>query len=810
MSPSDVLATGPDLVVAYAPSPLRERAQWVCWKYVQRDDKPTKCPVNPHTGDMADSTDATTWGTFDQAIDAWGRDPELTGVGYVFAADDPFCGVDLDDCVDPATGELKSWAQRIVDELDSYAEYSPSGTGVKIFIEGAKPGTRCRKAYEDGEVEMYDRGRFFTLTGARLDSVPESPQARADALTALYRRVFGDVDDEPTPADVADAAPTEPAALSDDHILKLAASPKRPGGKGPKFADLWAGRWNAHFNSPSEADASLVGTLAYYTKDAAQIDRLFRASGLVRDKWDELRGERTYGEQTIESALRNMTGKQYRPRKRSGKPRTAADKGDGHAAINTDGEPGPGTIDPSTGRLILSTSRTRPTAQAYLRQFHQHDDGLTLRHYAGKLFAWRDNRYVELEDDALRHRLLPWMHEAVRMVYDKQAGAYVPVPFPANPTTVNAALDSIRAEAFLNASTVSPSWLHDDADHPDPVEILPCRSSLLHLPEMRHIAPTPAFFTVNALDYDPDPEAVMPEQWLKFLEQVFGDDLESVQLLQEWFGYCLTGDTSQQKMLLLVGPRRSGKGTIGRVLTRLVGSGNVCGPTIGGLAGNFGLQPLIGKSLAIVSDARFGGDHAATVVERLLCISGEDTLTIDRKHTTSVTMKLPTRFMFLTNELPRFTDASSALTGRFVVLRFTNSFYGQEDRTLTARLLDELPGILNWAIEGWRRLRERGHFVQPASVEDAVRDMEDLASPVGAFVRERCTVGVGQRVWVDDLYRAWRDWCETEGRTRVTTKQTFGRDLASAVPGVGSRVGTGNFRFYQGISLKEDHHDEPL
>ena len=104
------------------------------------------------------------------------------------------------------------------------------------------------------------------------------------------------------------------------------------------------------------------------------------------------------------------------------------------------------------------------------------------------------------------------------------------------------------------------------------------------------------------------------------------------------------------------------------------------------------------------------GEGIATVVERLLTISGEDAVSIDRKYMSAVTMKLPTRFMFLTNEFPRFSDASGALAGRFVILRLIESFYGRE-HGLTKRLLNELPGILNWAIEGWKRLHERGHFV---------------------------------------------------------------------------------------------------
>ncbi len=319
---------------------------------------------------------------------------------------------------------------------------------------------------------------------------------------------------------------------------------------------------------------------------------------------------------------------------------------------------------------------------------------------------------------------------------------------------------------------------------------------------MRQIPPTPTFFNTNALDFDPDPNAPEPRQWLTFLGELFGNDIQSLELLQEWCGYVLILDTSQQKMLLMIGPRRSGKGTIARVLARLIGASNVCGPTTSSLAGQFGLQPLIGKSLAIVSDDRFSGERFQAVVERLLCISGEDAVTIDRKFLPSVTMKLPTRFMFLTNEMPRLKDASGALAGRFLILRLMTSFYGQEDTALTTKLLEERPGILNWAIAGWRRLRARGHFVQPSSVEDAFQELEDLSSPVKAFVRERCDVGPGHRVSVDELYASWKLWCAQNGRDNVTTKQTFGRDLAAALPGVLCRRNQQLGRSYQGVSSR--------
>jgi putative DNA primase/helicase len=273
-------------------------------------------------------------------------------------------------------------------------------------------------------------------------------------------------------------------------------------------------------------------------------------------------------------------------------------------------------------------------------------------------------------------------------------------------------------------------------------------------------------------------------------------------LLQDWIGYCLTGDTRQHKMLLIVGPKRSGKGTIARIMRRLIGQGNVAGPTVSSLAGQFGLADLIDKSLAIVSDARFGGNGTQTVVERLLCISGEDTITVDRKHRSSVNVKLPTRFMFLTNELPRLADSSGALAGRFMVLKLTQNFYGREDHDLETKLNTELPGILLWALKGWERLHRRGRFVQPQSSEDAIRDLEDITSPVAAFVRDRCEVGPECRVWVDDLYEAWRSWCADDGRTTASTKQVFGRDMSAVLPGLSCKRSTAFIRFYSGIKLK--------
>lgn len=780
---------------AIVPAALRERPQWVCWKYVTRGGKRTKCPVSPRGG-RADSTDPATWATFDEAVATWSAGG-FAGIGYVFAADDPYCGIDLDGCIDDA-GVVVPAASEIIDALGSYTEVSPSGRGVKVFIAGRKPdGVGCKSKAIAGfkECEVYDRDRFFTVTGQHVAGTPGGVGERQAALDALCARLWPKKQKPHLNRTLAAAG----FGGDDEALIKRARAAKN----GDRFAKLWAGDTSMHGDDASGADQALCNSLAFWTaKDPERMDRLFRRSGLFREKWDERRGARTYGQMTIEKAVADCQ-ETYAPRRRNASsapfPSGAAEAepGEGDDLLVPLGQP-----DPATGRLVLSPRRTLPTAEAYASAFNQHADGRTLHGYGGLLMEWRGNRYCQVEEEWLKQRLQPWLHKALRYVLNKQTGEMELVDFESNPTTVKQALDTIRAFVHLPASTISPSWLDGGKERPPALELLPCKSLNLHIPSGRILAPTPALFTINALDFDYDPNPEPPERWIKFLEQLFGDDLESVELLQEWMGYCLTGDTSQQKMLLLVGPRRSGKGTIGRIVTRLVGAGNVVGPTTSSLAGNFGLQPLIEKSLAIVSDARFGGDNVGTVVERLLCISGEDTLTIDRKFLGSVSMKLATRFMFLTNELPRLNDASTALAGRFLVLRLTNTFYGTEDVTLTDQLLAELPGILLWAIEGWKRLRQRGRFVQPQSGEDAIRDMEDLGSPVGAFIRDRCVVGTGHRAWVDDLYNAWKGWCEADGRNAVSTKQAFGRDLMAAAPGVARRRGTGMVSFYEGIGLR--------
>jgi putative DNA primase/helicase len=226
---------------------------------------------------------------------------------------------------------------------------------------------------------------------------------------------------------------------------------------------------------------------------------------------------------------------------------------------------------------------------------------------------------------------------------------------------VSDVLDSLRAVCNLPASSAAPCWLANDPGL-NPVEILACRNGLLYIPTRQLVPATPNFFTLNGLEFDYDPDAPPPYEWLNFLDQLWPEDSESRDTLQEWIGYLLTPETRLQKMLMVIGPKRAGKGTIGRVTRMLLGDRNVCAPTLASAGQQFGLSVLVGKTAAIIADARISGRaDTAVITEKLLSISGEDPQTIPRKFLPDWNGSLPTRFMLMTNELPKIEDASGTL-----------------------------------------------------------------------------------------------------------------------------------------------------
>jgi putative DNA primase/helicase len=444
---------------------------------------------------------------------------------------------------------------------------------------------------------------------------------------------------------------------------------------------------------------------------------------------------------------------------------------------------------------------------------HQQDHAgeLTLRHWRGEWMQWQDTYWAAMEDRAIRSWLYACLENA-KYWHVTNDGSELR-PWNPNRHKVGDVLEALAAVVHTYDWIDPPTWLsvskgpRSQGNCPAR-EIVACSNGLLHVGSRELLELSPLFFNEVAVPFAYDSAAPQPVKWLEFLNQLWPGDDESIAALQEFFGYILSGRTDLHKIILLIGPSRSGKGTIARVLAALLGKGNVAGPTLASLGTNFGLAPLIGKPLAVVSDARLGnGRDVHQVVERLLSISGEDYLTIDRKYRQPWTGKLPSRFLILSNELPRFGDASGAIGNRCVILQMTNSFLGKENASLTDELIAELPGILSWSLEGLDRLTQQGRFTEPQSSIDAVLSLADLVSPCSAFVRDCCERGVGYEVSVAALFNVWRYWCDVNGH-RAGSVQTFSRDLRAVIPTLRTsrpRTHGGRERHFRGVRLNTDH-----
>ncbi len=385
-----------------------------------------------------------------------------------------------------------------------------------------------------------------------------------------------------------------------------------------------------------------------------------------------------------------------------------------------DGEPQRGPLE--QGRVLMETQLE--LANRCLDEGRA-GSGLPLRYWNSEWYRWDGCAYGKISPDTVKSQILAFLHRHRHMQINRAA--------------VNAICEMMRLAALVESTTV-PCWLSEEPKHPAD-QIVAAKNGLLHLPSLLKgrsalLPHSSAFFTLNALTYDFRPEVVCPE-WERFLHGLWGDDAESIRTLQEWCGYLLLPDTSHQKFLMLVGPTRSGKGTIARVIRMMLGAANVASPTIRSLSGSFGLWGLVGKSLAIVPDASLKA--SSSLVELIKSLTGEDALDIERKNLAPLSsMNLSARLMVVANDLPQMADPSGALAQRMIILATRRSWAGREDRRLTAKLLTELPGILIWAIEGWRRLRKRGHFRQPKSSRHLVEQYGRI--PRISAARESCPV----------------------------------------------------------------------
>jgi putative DNA primase/helicase len=425
-------------------------------------------------------------------------------------------------------------------------------------------------------------------------------------------------------------------------------------------------------------------------------------------------------------------------------------------------------------------------------------------------WMWTGTHWEMTLDGTLRSRLYQRMDNELTLKLVSEE--WKPVRWAPAPAKISALMEGVKAINIKPELPEQNTWL-GPPEYPG--LHVPMRNGILSLDAMEMRQCTPRYFNTWSLPFEYDPDAECPG-WVEFLDDVFEGDPDSIRLLRQWFGYVISGRTDLEKILAIIGPTRSGKGTIADVMMALVGEKSAAAFTIKALAGEFGLQGLLGKTLMVAADSRqsMKADEMQTSIERLLSLSANDQLPVNRKNKLQITARLGVRPVIMSNELPAFMDSSNAINQRMVMLKMRKSFLGREDITLKRRVLKEIRGIFNWALEGLDDLEKSGKLHQPASAQNYIDTLDEGASPHEQFLRTFCTVTAAddEDGWCyhPELVQMWKSYCEANDM-RPGNPNWLPRRFAPIVTRLGGELGKGwhtdekgtSFRTITGIRINE-------
>lgn len=415
--------------------------------------------------------------------------------------------------------------------------------------------------------------------------------------------------------------------------------------------------------------------------------------------------------------------------------------------------------------------------------------GGTLRNYKDDWYWFDGKAWVPAQDDVMRSAMLKAMMNAV----------------PSS-STVDGSLKILRS--LVLSQDELGSFKGRDTEN-----LVLVQNGILNT-ETGELEPhTPQFFSTNILPWEYDPTAQCPT-WDRFLCEIFEGDMERARFVEEWIGYMMVRDYSFQKIGLFMGAPRSGKTTIANLVKSLVGDTSYMGIDLGGFAQDGIMESAINKTVLWVGDAgSIHGPQRQQIVDRLKTISGVGDVSISRKWKSAYYGRLPGRISITCNNLLAFSDDSGALAERFLICPFNKSFLGKEDPTLEKRLAAELPGIANRCIEGLRRLRARGRFVEPSIAQVEREAIKSRYSPLQAFCEAECHFTTGYVTPVDEIYSRYLSWATRE-RMKAVSRSIFVEKLRSTMRG---RIEHGTFitsadgrraTAFKHLQLRDDSNDE--
>ena len=703
------------------PQALKESRRWVCFDAA-------KTPINPATGQNAKPNDPATWGTLEAAQAAVSRFG-LRGVGVLLG--DGLCGIDIDHCRDPDTGVLSDMAREIIDGMQTYAEESPSGTGVHLLFTGQKPAGACRKSSIG--LEMYDGGRYFTVTGKALNDLAiEERTAQCAAVHAKY------LAKPEAPRVPAPAVVWQKVDRSDEELLRTACAAR----DGERFAALYAGNWQAYYNSHSEADLSFCNLLAFwFGADVERMDHVFRTSGLMRPKWDERRGAKTYGRWTLERAV-NDCQEVYTPSPEPDKT-PFADQDEALRALNVKyGAQSPVAPAPGVRTYSLDdTGNARRFRDRYADRVRYNPTDKCWMVWDGA--RWKRDDLATIK--GLADEMLDQMDKACFGIRDiNTAGALR--------RHVQKSRSSRSKEAFLKEAQHLPGIPMLPEQFDKNKGLLNLRNGILNLARRELVPHDRARYITRMAQVDYDPDAKAPV-WEAFIQSVTGGDAQLAEYLQVMVGYCLNAQAD----------------TIASTRSRSSGAAR--------------------SDVARLKGARFvtleEGDQGATLDEGLVKqMTGGNTITARFQYGKEFEFRPEFKLVEATNHLPKIHGTDVGIWRRIRLVPFTQSIPEEkQDILLPQKLEAELPGILNWALDGlqkWLANSQGGRrhgLPACAAVDSAVSSYKQDQDRIAAFLADCTEPAEGSTVQASVLFRTYLNWCsENNEKWRMTNKQ-FGMEV---------------------------------